>query len=393
MGSEIRFELLHPKSSGLFRKNRSAFGGFGAGLCRFFCGVQCDVKTTHGFFWARIFEIGIFALKIVYLTDIHDGLRGLKKILIDVEADIYLFSGDIIYKAFFYEDRIIEFVGLQEEFNELVKNEDITPYDYATRVVRFKEKYPSALVEKSELYRKLFQKAAKNMKEKYAVIEEMIQQHANAPVVCLPGNYDIDLHYTDLYERDIHRKTFEFQDLKFAGYGGAPISTSGIPEKLAVVFHEYMHRGKIYSEPEIFFREENPDIVMIHNPSFGFLDKIPGYGNIGSQGIRNYLDEYNPKLVLSGHVHEDPGLIKKRNTIFLNPSNFGAVDSVYGFQPGGFYGEIFFQNKDIVKVNWCRLENESPQLLLSVDTTEKTLRVLEKHGEGETLETQFVRVQ
>lgn len=40
-------------------------------------------------------------MKIIYLTDIHDGLHGLKRILQTTDADLYLFSGDIIYKAFF----------------------------------------------------------------------------------------------------------------------------------------------------------------------------------------------------------------------------------------------------------------------------------------------------
>lgn len=60
-------------------------------------------------------------MRIVYLTDIHDGLRGLKEILQGTECDLYLFSGDIIYKAFFNPERIIEFVTLQEEMYRITE--------------------------------------------------------------------------------------------------------------------------------------------------------------------------------------------------------------------------------------------------------------------------------
>ena len=62
-------------------------------------------------------------MKIIYLTDIHDGLHGLKRILNETEADLYLFSGDIIYKAFFSEERIINFCGLQEEFYSILQSQ------------------------------------------------------------------------------------------------------------------------------------------------------------------------------------------------------------------------------------------------------------------------------
>nr|OBZ98526.1 Calcineurin-like phosphoesterase family protein [Leptospira interrogans serovar Copenhageni/Icterohaemorrhagiae] len=117
-------------------------------------------------------------MKIIYLTDIHDGLRGLKEILQQTTADLYLFSGDIIYKAFFSTDRIIEFCTIQEEMYRISQDqkEEINAYDYATRAIRFPEKYSPDIVEKSKEYRSLFHQAAKTMKEKYELIEIIIQK-------------------------------------------------------------------------------------------------------------------------------------------------------------------------------------------------------------------------
>ena len=132
---------------------------------------------------------------------------------------------------------------------------------------------------------------------------------------------------------------------------------------------------------------------MIHDPPYGFFDKIPGFGNIGSQGIRRYLDdaEKKPSLVLSGHVHEDQGILKKGKTVFLNPSNFGAVDSVYGFQPGGFFAEITFENKLVSSVGLYRLVDGEKKHLMQVDTTNKILKVDYIMENSPVTEEEFVR--
>lgn len=332
-------------------------------------------------------------MKIIYLTDIHDGLPGLKRILTETEADLYLFSGDIIYKAFFNENRIIDFCGLQEDFYAMMNsgNEELKPFDFATKIIRFPNKYTKELFEKALQYRDLFQRAAKTMKEKYALIEALIQKYSKSPVLTLPGNYDIDLQYTALYERDLHRKSFDLLGLKFSGYGGAPIPTSGIPEKLAVVFHEYLKNGKNYSEPGDFFEEEKPDICVIHNPAYGYLDKIPGIGHVGSQGIRNYLEDNEPALVVSGHVHEDQGIIRKKNTIFLNPSNFGAVDSIAGFQFGGYYAEILIEDKRVTQVNLNRMREGENICLMNILNEEEGLVGKNLHPNSDVDIESFVR--
>ena len=97
------------------------------------------------------------------------------------------------------------------------------------------------------------------------------------------------------------------------------------------------------------------------------MDKIPGFGNVGSQGIRRYLDDNSPALVVSGHVHEDQGILKKGETIFLNPSNFGSVDSVHGFQEGGFFAEIFLSEKKVNSVNLKRLKGTDIADIMKVE--------------------------
>jgi Icc-related predicted phosphoesterase len=332
-------------------------------------------------------------MKIIYLTDIHDGLDGLKRIFLNTRPDLYLLSGDIIYKAFYNFDRIIEFCTYQEELDILAKDngDDMTPFDFATRVIRFPEKFPESLQHKSTMYRHLFNSAAKTMKEKYQIIDRLVKKYARSECFFLPGNYDIDLQYTALYERDLHRKTLDFSGYRFAGYGGAPIVTSGIPEKLSVKFHEYNRNGFEYSEPEDFFREQLPDIAVIHNPSYGYLDKIPGFGHVGSQGIRRFIDDNPPLLCVSGHVHEDQGVIKKGNTVFFNPSNFGPVDSIYGFQAGGFFGEIEIEKSGVKNVGLFRLQGKDIYHLMQVDASGDKLSAEYVNPESPISVEEFIR--
>ena len=315
-------------------------------------------------------------MKIIYLTDIHDALKGLRCILQNTQADLYIISGDILYKAFYEEETIYNFVCLQEELYQLVRQLklDLYPIDLATDILRSPEKYiDSAESQKKELwqekaqtYRQLFETAAKTMREKYTLIRDLIEKYAKAQVWMLPGNYDIDLHYTDLSEHNLHNKVKYKRTLKFAGYGGAPVQTSGIPEKLAITYHEHQKDGQLYSEPLHFFQEEQPDVLVLHNPVYGYFDRIPGIGNVGSQGIRTYLDEHQPLLVLSGHVHEDYGVASNGKTIFLNPSNFGGVDSPQGWQEGGYYAEIYLKNNAIDNIVFMQLTEEKILSLMQV---------------------------
>ena len=333
-------------------------------------------------------------MKLIYLTDIHDALKELRALLDKTQADLYLLSGDILYKAFYEEEKIFNFVCLQEEFYQICRQSQLSmyPMDLALDILRFPEKYKKSkdLQEKAQNYRELFDIASKTMKEKYSLIKDLINKYADAPAWVLPGNYDIDLQYTDLREHNLHCQVKYKRALKFAGYGGAPVQTSGIPEKLAVVYHEKKENGIIYSEGLDFFSEHKPDILVLHNPVYGFFDCIPSLGHVGSHGIRSYLDEHSPILVLSGHVHEDYGIAKRKNTIYLNPSNFGGVDSSHGWEAGGTYAEIEIHSGQIENINFMLWEEDKAYLLYKIQNTEQGLHLEQESKKTSNLEKELI---
>lgn len=61
-------------------------------------------------------------------------------------------------------------------------------------------------------------------------------------------------------------------------------------------------------------------VLVTHVPPFNTMDKIFIGIHGGSKELRALVDKFKPILVLSGHIHEDPGYTKINNTIFVNCS-------------------------------------------------------------------------
>ncbi len=66
---------------------------------------------------------------------------------------------------------------------------------------------------------------------------------------------------------------------------------------------------------------------MCHQPGIpGWTDVYPGrktfvlYWKMGSLTLLIVLDKDNPRLVLCGHIHEDPGITRTDKTIVVNCS-------------------------------------------------------------------------
>ena len=64
----------------------------------------------------------------------------------------------------------------------------------------------------------------------------------------------------------------------------------------------------------------NQTVLVTHVPPFDTKDKVFIGMHGGNKELRALIDKYNPRLVISGHIHEDPGFIKIGKTIFVNCS-------------------------------------------------------------------------
>lgn len=73
------------------------------------------------------------------------------------------------------------------------------------------------------------------------------------------------------------------------------------------------------------------DIVVSHGPAYGLGDRAPrqnaaGFEHTGSKAFLERVREIAPWLVVTGHIHCDPGVWFRGKTIFVNAS---LLDNAY----------------------------------------------------------------
>lgn len=130
-------------------------------------------------------------------------------------------------------------------------------------------------------------------------------------VYAIPGNCDpLDLPgKISSAAVDMHGRSAEINGRRFVGLGGSNITIFNTPFEL--------------EEEELYNRLKanacDGMVLMTHAPSFGILDHIPSGASVGSPAIRRIVDEFRPILAMSGHIHEDVGVVEEDGTVFMNP--------------------------------------------------------------------------
>lgn len=76
---------------------------------------------------------------------------------------------------------------------------------------------------------------------------------------------------------------------------------------------------------------KNVDIMLTHCPPKGILDLVSEKGfnpneHVGDELLLNRIKKYKPKYNVFGHIHEAYGIVKRKDTTFINCS---VVDESY----------------------------------------------------------------
>ncbi|MFO7991852.1 MAG: metallophosphoesterase family protein [Thermoplasmata archaeon] len=110
---------------------------------------------------------------------------------------------------------------------------------------------------------------------------------------------DIEEAYRETGGEYLHLNTYEMNGYVFTGISGSN-HTEG--------------------EIEDFYKvSPGSDIFVLHAPPYGSLDVNPKGKHIGDKDVRASVEENEPMLVLSGHVHESRGTYDDGTTLYLNP--------------------------------------------------------------------------
>ena len=293
-------------------------------------------------------------MKIIYLADIHGAFAQVKRLLSLTDAQAYIIAGDLIDRPFYTEEMSARYRALQTYFSGLYNRmgADHSDLDDFVESLSGRADLSGDIAVRAGEYRDATIRARRVIQQKYKVLESILFLKGNSQIFCLPGNYDMDLQYTSLHGRDLHRHWHHVADLRIAGYGGADVATPGIPQRYAVPYKA--DRGM--SEMARFFAETRPDIVVTHKPAQGIHDHVAPMGESGSPELRRFCEEYRVPLCLTGHIHDQWGFEEIEGTIYLNPSNFGEVTQPGGqVAEGGFFYGIDTRDRRIVGITLGKL--------------------------------------
>lgn len=130
--------------------------------------------------------------------------------------------------------------------------------------------------------------------------------------LAVPGNidtFDVDQGINASNATNLHMKRIVIQGIVFVGIGRE------IPSSLADLA---IDNGTVKTSLKKIL--DTTSVLVTHVPPFKLQDKMFIGSHGGSKQLRHLIDTYKPRLVLCGHIHEDPGVSKSGDTTVVNCS-------------------------------------------------------------------------
>jgi Icc-related predicted phosphoesterase len=127
----------------------------------------------------------------------------------------------------------------------------------------------------------------------------------------VPGNCDPQgtLVHIERKAISLHLKKVHIDRYVLGGMGGSNPSIFDTPNEMSE--EEIMTLLRPVMEKDM--------ILVLHCPPYGTLD-VPFSGkHVGSVSIQKLVEEFKPRIVLSGHIHEDRGIVERDGMVFMNP--------------------------------------------------------------------------
>ena len=144
-----------------------------------------------------------------------------------------------------------------------------------------------------------------------ASFAESILSGLRVKCAAVPGNCD-PAEVLDVIEKhciSLHGRRVEIDGIQFVGLGGAPLCSHSTPLELEE------------SEIDSFLSQTMVEncVIVSHAPPVGTNDMTKSGKSLGSSSLAKYVEQYRPRLLLSGHVHEARNVVEKNGTVFANP--------------------------------------------------------------------------
>lgn len=143
--------------------------------------------------------------------------------------------------------------------------------------------------------------------------------------VLIAGNHDLSLEDEDNKEAAegiLKAGTYLNGSMAYVG-PGAGKCIYGIPQQLRFCDWAF-NTDETDLERRFNLIPDGVDILVTHGPPHGVLDKNQRGINCGSVALYNWINKYQPRLVVTGHIHEGYGIAMVGNTLVVNASTCTA---------------------------------------------------------------------
>ena len=139
----------------------------------------------------------------------------------------------------------------------------------------------------------------------------------NENVLVVPGNCDpMDVgEYMVDAGISLHERLVLINGVCFVGVGGSVPCPSRTPNEVGEQQLAASLRKSVES-----MKPGRPLVLVSHQPAcLTAVDIAGGSRHVGSQAIRDFIEEYEPILAFSGHIHESVGVDYIGKTRLVNP--------------------------------------------------------------------------
>ena len=162
-------------------------------------------------------------------------------------------------------------------------------------------------------------------KEASAIIDQIREFNPN--ILAVPGNCDnkdVDS-YLDNENMQIHGRHIDFNGITVFGAGGS----LPCPKPTPNVYTEDEYQN-ILGNSTKGINKNSPKIMVSHNPPINTLnDTIASGPHVGGEVTRKVIEDIQPLVCFTGHIHEAAGVDEIGNTKIVNPGPLGTRSYAY----------------------------------------------------------------
>jgi len=131
------------------------------------------------------------------------------------------------------------------------------------------------------------------------------------PVLIVPGNMDHKDFVPDLWKETgfkmLHGSSLMWGEIGFIGLGGMVARDARRLGHPARYYHGDEEVYPILARCHQEIAEAKTRIILSHQPPRGVQDTLYNGESSGSLGLRRFLEDFQPHLLLCGHIHEARG--------------------------------------------------------------------------------------